>query len=220
LATIANPLLPDFSALPIGVKQAMVGATNLQGGPMRSGLDRLIAGLGRLNDVVCWLGKHLSWVLVAAMTAVVLAQVVARYIFNNPLAWTEEAAIFAMIWMTFLVAPIAYRTGGNVAIDVIRDLFKGRWQAVVQIVLNLLVVLLLIVLLRQSILYVGRGMGSVVASLGIRSAWLYIIMPIGVAGMLLVGIEIVLRAVRGLIDPSQPILEPLEADEPGAREYE
>lgn len=175
---------------------------------MRAGLDRTIAGLGRINDVICWLGKQLSWLLVAAMTVVVLMQVFARYVLNNPLAWTEELAIFAMIWMTFLVTPIAYRTGGNVAIEIIRDLFKGRGQAAIQLVLNLLVVLLLAVLLRHSILYVERGMGSVVASLGIRSGVLYLIMPIGVAGMLLVGIEIVLRAIRALIDPSQPIFEP------------
>ena len=175
---------------------------------MRAGLDTAITGLGRINDFICWLGKQLSWLLVAAMTVVVLMQVFARYVLNNPLAWTEELAIFAMIWMTFLVTPIAYRTGGNVAIDVIRDLFKGRGQAFIHLVLNLLVVLLLAILLRHSILYVERGMGSVVASLGIRSGLLYVIMPIGVAGMLLVGIEIVLRAIRALIDPSQPIFAP------------
>ena len=184
------------------------------------GLNTAIAGISRLNDAVCWTGRQLAWLLVAAMTALIIVQVFYRYVLNNPLAWTEEAAIFAMIWMTFLVTPIAYRSGGNVAIDIIRDLFKGRWQALIQIVLNLLVILLLVVLLRHSILYVGRGMGSVVASLGIRSGWLYIIMPIGVAGMLLVGIEIVLRSLRAFIDPGQPIFEPLEPDEPGAREYE
>jgi TRAP-type C4-dicarboxylate transport system permease small subunit len=184
---------------------------------MRAGLDSAIAGLGRINDIVCWLGKQLSWLLVAAMTGIVLVQVFARYVLNNPLAWTEELAIFAMIWMTFLVTPIAYRMGGNVAIDVIKDLFKGRGQAIVQLILNLLVILLLVVLLRHSVLYVERGMGSVVASLGIRSGVLYLIMPIGVAGMLLVGVEIVLRAARALIDPSQPILEPPDSDEPGPR---
>ena len=187
---------------------------------MRAGLDLAIAGISRLNDAVCWTGKQLAWILVAGMTALVIAQVFYRYVLNNPLAWTEEAAIFAMIWMTFLVAPIAYRTGGNVAIDLVRELFKGRWQALIQLVLNLLVILLLVVLLRHSILYVGRGMGSVVASLGIRSGWLYLIMPIGVAGMLLVGIEIVLRAIRAFFDPSQPIFEELKPDEPGPREYE
>lgn len=185
---------------------------------MRAGLDTAIAGISRLNDVVCWTGKQLAWILVAAMTFLVIAQVFYRYVLNNPLAWTEEAAIFAMIWMTFLVTPIAYRTGGNVAIEIIRDLFTGRWQALIQLVINLLVILLLVVLLRHSILYVGRGMGSVVASLGIRSGLLYLIMPIGVAGMLLVGVEIVLRALRAFIDPSRPIFDHALPDAAAARE--
>ncbi len=187
---------------------------------MRARLNAAIAGISRLNDAICWTGRQLAWLLVAAMTALVITQVFFRYALNNPLAWTEEAAIFAMIWMTFLVTPIAYRSGGNVAIDIIRELFKGRWQALIQLLINLLVILLLVVLLRHSILYVGRGMGSVVASLGIRAGWLYLIMPIGVAGMLLVGIEIVLRALRTLFDPSQPIFDEPEPDAPGAREYE
>lgn len=175
---------------------------------MQAGLDKAISGIARLNDVICWLGRQLSWLLIAVMTFVVLMQVFYRYALADPLAWTEELAIFAMIWMTFLIAPIAYRSGENVAIEVIRDLFKGRGQALIQLLLNLLVLLLLVILLRQSILYVGRGMGSTLASLGIRAGWLYIIMPIGVAGMLTVGIEIVLKAIRALIDPSAPLPQP------------
>jgi len=181
---------------------------------MRAGLDSAIAGIARLNDVICWLGRQLAWLLVALMTFVVLMQVFYRYVLSNPLAWTEELAIFAMIWMTFLVVPIAYRNGENVAIEIIRDLFKGRGQALIQLVLNLLVLLLLVVLLRQSILYVGRGMGSTIASLGIRAGWLYMIMPIGVAGMITVGLEIILKCIRGLIDPSEPMLQPKPPGEP------
>lgn len=175
---------------------------------MRAGLDNAIAGIARLNDVICWLGRQLAWLLLAIMTFVVLMQVFYRYVLSNPLAWTEELAIFAMIWMTFLVAPIAYRNGENVAIEIVRDLFKGRGQAFIQLVLNALVLLVLAVLLWQSVLYVGRGMGSILATLGVRAGWLYIIMPIGVAGMLSVGVEIVLKALRGLIDPATLDVQP------------
>lgn len=187
---------------------------------MQPGLDRLIAGLERVNDVVCWVGRQLAWLLVVLMTAAVLLQVFYRYVLTDPIGWSEELAIYSMIWMAFLVAPIAYRTGGNVAIEVIRDLFVGRWQAVLQIVLNLLVLVLLVVLLRHSITYVGRGMGSFVPSLGVQAGWFYLSMPVGLAGMLLVAIEILLKAVRHLMDPSRPLLMPTPAAEAAASEYE
>ncbi|MEZ5858542.1 MAG: TRAP transporter small permease subunit [Geminicoccaceae bacterium] len=142
---------------------------------MQTGLNRLIAGFERVNDVTCWVGRQLAWLLVVLMTAAVLLQVFYRYVLVNPIGWSEELAIYSMIWMTFLVAPIAYRSGANVAIEVVRDLFVGRWQAALQIVLNLLVLVLLIVLLRHSITYVGRGMGSLVPSLGVQAGWFYLL---------------------------------------------
>ncbi|MEZ5865676.1 MAG: TRAP transporter small permease [Geminicoccaceae bacterium] len=187
---------------------------------MQPGLDRVITGLERVNDGVCWVSRQVAWLLVVLMTAAVLLQVFYRYVLTDPIGWSEELAIYAMIWMAFLVAPIAYRTGGNVAIEVVRDFFVGRWQAVLQIVLNLLVLALLVVLLRHSITYVGRGMGSLVPSLGVRAGWFYLAMPVGVAGMLLVAVEILLKAVRHLLDPSRPLLLPTHEAEAAASEYE
>ena len=51
------------------------------------------------------------------MTLVILYQVFMRYVLNDPPTWSEEMSRFMMVWMTFLVAPIAYRRGMNVAIE-------------------------------------------------------------------------------------------------------
>ena len=187
---------------------------------MHAGLDRLIVGLERINKAICWIGKQLAWLLVVVMTAAVLLQVFYRYVLVDPIGWSEELAIYSMIWMTFLVAPIAYRTGANVAIEVVRDLFVGRWQAVLQIVINLLVLVLLLVLLRHSIIYVGRGMGSLVPSLGVQAGWFYLAMPVGIAAMLPVAFEILLKAARHLMDPTHPLVMPTHAAEAAASEYE
>ena len=51
------------------------------------------------------------------MVVIILVQVVARYVLNNALPWPDEAARFFMLWMTGLMAPMALRRGGFVAID-------------------------------------------------------------------------------------------------------
>ena len=71
-------------------------------------------------------------VLLALMVAVILAQVVFRYVLGDALNWTEEAARFGMLWMTGLMAPLAYRRGGFVAIDMLeRALPRGAGAALV-----------------------------------------------------------------------------------------
>ena len=115
-----------------------------------------------------------------------------------------------MIWMAFLVAPIAYRSGAYVCIELVRALIKGRAQAVLQIVITVMILAILVVLFRHSINYVQRGFGSTASSLPITMGWIYISMPLGLGGLILVGVELLLRALHDLIGPSDelpPIVE-------------
>jgi TRAP-type C4-dicarboxylate transport system permease small subunit len=52
--------------------------------------------------------EYLSMVCVAAMTVLVIAQVILRYVFNDPLDWSEEMARIAFIYLAFLGIGAAY----------------------------------------------------------------------------------------------------------------
>lgn len=70
------------------------------------GLKALSAGIDR----VC------VWVAFAALQVMLLSillQVVARYIFSAPPAWTEELARYAMIWSAMAGAAMAYYRGAD-----------------------------------------------------------------------------------------------------------
>lgn len=164
-----------------------------------------IGFLSGLNDRIAAVFRAVALVLVAAMTGSILLQVVFRYALNRPIGWTEEFSIYSMIWMTFLVAPIAYRQGLNVAIEVVLDQFRPRGRAVVELILTLMVLVLLAALLYFSIIYSQRGLGSLASSLPVRMFWIYVSMPIGMIAMLLVGIELLLRNVARLADPGRPL---------------
>ena len=53
------------------------------------------------------------------MVVAILVQVFFRYALNNALPWPDEAARFMMLWLTGLMAPMAFRRGGFVAIDMV-----------------------------------------------------------------------------------------------------
>ena len=62
----------------------------------------------------------------AAMALIVGANIALRYTTNHSLSWSDEAARYLMIWMTFLGAGLALRTGGHVAISNLQDLINTR----------------------------------------------------------------------------------------------
>ncbi|TRD23036.1 TRAP transporter small permease [Palleronia caenipelagi] len=80
-------------------------------------LRALLWPFERFNDLVHPVGRWISVVAIALMVLAILIQVFFRYVLNSALPWPDEAARFCMLWLTGLMAPIAYRRGGFVAID-------------------------------------------------------------------------------------------------------
>ena len=79
----------------------------------------VLAPLAFVNSQLLRVGRAIGIVAVALMVLAILIQVVFRYVFNNALPWPDEAARFMMLWMTGFMAPMAYRRGGFVAIDML-----------------------------------------------------------------------------------------------------
>ena len=90
------------------------------------------------NDLILPVGRAIAIVLVALMVVAILVQVFFRYVLDNPLPWPDEAARFCMLWMTGLIAPMAYRRGGFVAIDTPVQALPARVAATISFVLLLI----------------------------------------------------------------------------------
>lgn len=58
-------------------------------------------------------------VLVAAMTVACLVQVIWRYALGDPLIWSEEAARYLFIWLSYLAAWLAWKRRDHIALDAV-----------------------------------------------------------------------------------------------------
>ena len=190
--------------------RAGVGSASDDGdGPIRL-LNGLLAPLSRFNDIVEVVGKYLGLTLIGTMTLVILYQVFMRYVLNDPPTWSEEISRFMMVWMTFLVAPIAYRRGMNVAIETLSRYLVGRVQAALQLVLNALILYFMIEYAEEGIGLAERGLKSKAFTVNVKLFWFYLIVPAGFYLLAAVSVENILRAIKGLVDPaSVPKHKPL-----------
>lgn len=82
-------------------------------------LHGLLRPVQAWNDFILPIGRWISIIAIALMVVAILIQVFFRYALNNALPWPDEAARFMMLWLTGLMAPIAFRRGGFVAIDMV-----------------------------------------------------------------------------------------------------
>ncbi|MGB5720039.1 MAG: TRAP transporter small permease [Woeseiaceae bacterium] len=64
--------------------------------------------------------------LMVAMVVSVTWQVLSRYLFVVPAAWTEELARFLLIWIGMLGAAFAYRGGSHLGLDILPAKLQGK----------------------------------------------------------------------------------------------
>ena len=87
------------------------------------------------NDNVLKVGRWISIVAIGLMVLAILIQVFFRYVLNSALPWPDEAARFMMLWLTGFMAPLAYRQGGFVAIDMLIESLPEKLGAALSLVL-------------------------------------------------------------------------------------
>lgn len=161
------------------------------------------------NDIVLPVGRALAVVAIALMVAAILTQVFFRYVLNNALPWPDEAARFMMLWMTGLIAPDAYRRGGFVAIDMLERALPRAAAALLSLLLLAIsgVVLAMAVRIGWSEV-TGFGGRFDTASLylplpdgwfRVPRSWMMASLLVGVVLLLIVNLELILRALLRLL---------------------
>ena len=91
--------------------------------------------------------EYLLVVLMVVEVVVVFAQVVTRYVFHSPLAWSEELARYMFIWLVWIGAAYATKMRKNIIIDVVCSKFKGNVKLISEIINFVLFVVLMLFML-------------------------------------------------------------------------
>lgn len=155
--------------------------------------------LAALNAPIARWGRSAAAALLAAMLAVAVAQILSRAFFNHTLDWAEEMARMALVWSVLLAAPLGYRSGGHVAIAAFAESLPPRLLYATALLLNALIAWVCVMLLVESVGFVERGFTIVASALPLRMGWIYLVMPLSLAAMLLVAVEAMLRLTAALV---------------------
>ena len=175
-------------------------------------LIEILRPLQFFNDFAGRIGRYISVIALALMVFVILLQVFCRYVLNNALPWPDEAARFLMLWLTGLMAPIALRQSGFVAIDTLHRFLPRQGVSLLALILAGTSLIVLFIAVQLGWNHVNSGWLFSSASLKIpatlvglkaikiKLAWMYLSMFTGVALMIVVNIEMIVRQLLVLFD--------------------
>jgi TRAP-type C4-dicarboxylate transport system permease small subunit len=128
-----------------------------------------------LNKIISLMVAFLS----AVTVVVVFSQVFFRFVLEEPLVWSEEIAIFCLVWITFLGASLAARNRALIGVEALIRKFSGtarlRFEILIQILSAIFFIVLIVYGVQTAILVAGQR----AAATGISMAWVYAAVPVG-----------------------------------------
>lgn len=117
-------------------------------------------------SAIKWLDEHfeeaIMVILLALISCVMMAQIIARNIFNS-MTWPEEFSRYCYIWTVFLSLGYTIKKGNMLKVGIVMDLLPTKIRRAIEIVANLIILVICVVFFRHAIAYTGKihNMGQI-----------------------------------------------------------
>lgn len=108
----------------------------------------------------CIAEKIISWMAIILMIFIFvlgLAQVIWRWVLNDPITWSEELIQLTYVWICYLGWAIATRKDSHIRITALTNMLPKSVQRYQQIFCHLLVILFSVLMVKYGIDLIGVG---------------------------------------------------------------
>lgn len=125
--------------------------------------------------------EYLASALLVLMTLLIFYQILSRFIFNVSLAWSEETARYAFIWLIYISAALAVKKKEHIRVEIGLYFFKGIAKEIAYLVGDLIFLAFSILLLKDGAFLVKTiaGHGQLSPAVGYSMQYIYTIIPFG-----------------------------------------
>lgn len=139
--------------------------------------------MDRLADRLATLCQVVAAAIVGAIFIVMLAQIWFRYVRNSSLLWSEEIALWGLIWVVFLGGAAVSRTWGHVHVPVFVRFLPGRARVTAILVAKIVVIVFLVLLAIIGFVAFGGSFHRTSMMIGLSTKWAKLAIPVGASLM-------------------------------------
>jgi TRAP-type transport system small permease protein len=133
---------------------------------------------GKFDRVLLATNRWLVIGLLAAMAAMVFANVALRFLTDYSILWVEEVSRYTMIWLTFIGAGPVLRYGAHIGIDTLQQGMPRFAPAIRAIVFSLLAIFFCAMIV-IGVRYANLTWAQTTPVLEIPIGAVYLAMPVG-----------------------------------------
>lgn len=142
-----------------------------------------------------WLEPVLA-TFICVLVVLVLSNVVGRYVFGSGITWTDEAARFLFVWLTFLGATLGLARGAHIGMDLVVAALPSGPSTLFRVLALTLMIIFLLVWGWYAVELVLRSMTFKTPALGIPKGYIYAVAPVSAGLMVLVCVHQLVQIIN------------------------
>ncbi len=131
--------------------------------------------------------------LVLATVVVIALQIIWRYVFVNPLSWTEQVGRYLFIWIVMLAIPVGAYKGSMFAFDLLLTKVKTNTRVIIQTINYIGCEIFCCYYFYQSVLLCIKGGWRYAQGVHIPMIALYIAQPICAGSLIIVFLHLLIE---------------------------
>ncbi len=173
-----NPNTPDIP--PAEADPTDPGSDNIADAEAMLAFDK--DSFERRSTLYRWaisIERAVGILLMVGVFALVLLQVITRYVFDSPLSWTEEVARLNLVWLTFLAAAYVTSRRSHITVDLIATVVPAGVARAIGTFARLVVLAVSAFMAVAGIMMVDIVSAIAMPASGLPTALLYLAATIG-----------------------------------------
>lgn len=123
--------------------------------------------------------------LLCGILLLMVLQIVTRYVFSNPLKWTEELMRNCLLWLTFSGSIVMVRQNASICIDSVVNLLPKKLQKALWLFTNGLSAVFFLILAWYGFRFVRMNLGTRSLVTHFNMGIVYLVIPLSALLMLL-----------------------------------
>lgn len=150
----------------------------------------------KMNDFLMRICGVLVMVMVPVMTVVIFMQVVMRYVFMAPFAWSEELSRYLLVWISCLGSAYAVRKVMHINIVFVKNLFPDTVKTLMSISSHVIVMLFFVFCLYHGWIDSIEEWAQRTAAMQIPMTFPKLAIPVGFGLMVLFNTELLIEDIK------------------------
>lgn len=132
-----------------------------------------------------------------SMLVVLTVQIIARFIFNSPIIWSEEFSRYVYVWLVYLGVSYCATQDTHVRVTLLLDRLVPSVQLYLKGICNFIIVVAFLYMLPHSVEYALKQSALKSGCMQISMSFVYMAVPVGYA---LAFIQLTLQGIQYVID--------------------